>query len=114
MARNPNSEQTKSGKPRCYPVVLRTHVLRLLLAPGRKLSFTRRVALLSRRFGPSTRQIFRWLALYRKAGANELRDRMRSDLLTRRAPANITSITPGAAVRLPLDATTARAPRVPS
>jgi hypothetical protein len=103
-----------AGKPRHYPVEVRTRCLRALLSPNRTLSLSRRVRIWADRLGMSDRTIWRWLARYRAGGANELRDRLRGDLLTRRAPRNVTSITPGAPVRLPLDAPTSRATRVPS
>jgi transposase-like protein len=80
---------SSAGKPRRYPLVLRLRILQLLFAPGRKRSFTRRVALLSRRFGPSARQIFRWVKEVRAGGADGLRDHLRCDLLIRRAPSNL-------------------------
>jgi len=44
------------------------------------------VRLYAGRFLVSESTIWRWLALYRKGGANELRDRLRRDALSRRSP----------------------------
>ena len=78
---------------------------------SRKLSFSRRLILLARRYGVADRTLWRWVRRYRLGGVDGMRDHVRRDTLTRRAPANVASITPGAPVRLPLDAPTVRATR---
>jgi hypothetical protein len=116
MAGNANSKQKRAavGKPRRYPLALRLRLLRALFGGSLKLSFSRRLMLLSRRYLIADRTAWRWVRRYRAGGADGLRDHLRSDTLTRRAPANVASITPGAPVRLPLDVTKSRAPKVPS
>ncbi len=114
MAANSNSKHgdATAGKPRRrYPLARRLHILRLLFGRSRKLSFSRRLILLARRYGVADRTLWRWVRRYRLGGVDGMRDHVRRDTLTRRAPANVASITPGAPVRLPLDAPTVRATR---
>jgi transposase-like protein len=97
---------SETGKRRRrYPLWFRLQCLRALLAPQRppKSTFSRRVRLYAGRFNIAVSTIWRWLALYRKGGVDALRDHLRRDTLTRRAPANVASITSGAPVHLPLD-----------
>lgn len=90
-------------RPRRYSLALRLRFLRVLFGPNCKFSLTRRLILLSRRYTVSQRQAWRWVALYRKAGADGLRDHLRSDTLTRRSP-GVLSIDTGASAYLPIDA----------
>ena len=95
---------TRAAGKRRYSLAIRLRILRLLFAQGRKSSLSRRVRLWAYRLGMKhDRTIYRWLRRYRDGGANELRDKLRSDTLTRRAPSNVLSITPDSPVRLPLD-----------
>jgi transposase-like protein len=102
----------RASKRRRYPVALRLRMLRLLFGRSCEISLSRELILLSRRYELSARTLWRWVALYRKGGANALRDLLRGDTLTHRAPANVASNTPGVAVRLPLDATKSSTSRV--
>ena len=92
----------RAGKQRRYSLALRLRVLKLLFRRSRKFSFTRRLISLSRRYGIPARTFWRWVARHRAGGPNALRDLLRSDTLTRRAP-NVVSIDPDTPVRLPLD-----------
>lgn len=94
------SEPTPIRTPgkRRYPLALRLRVLRLLFGRNRKLSFSRRLTLLSRRYRIAARTVWRWVRRYRAGGADGLRDHVRRDTLTRRAPANVASISGAEAV----------------
>jgi hypothetical protein len=69
---------------------IRLRALRALLSPQRmpKSSFSRRLFLYARRFRIAPASIWRWLRLFREGGVDALRDHLRRDTLTRRAPAN--------------------------
>jgi transposase-like protein len=98
-------EEGSAGKRRQHSLHFRLRCLHALFRPQRqpKSSFSRRVILYARRFGISASSIWRWLALYRKGGADALRDHLRRDCLTRRVPGNVVPIDPDSPVRLPLD-----------
>jgi len=63
----------------------RVRCIRALLDESRTTPLSARVNTRARRFGYSSRTIWRWLARFRRGGANALRDSFRRDALTRRA-----------------------------
>jgi transposase-like protein len=110
---NATTPARAAGKRR-YPLEFRLRCLRALFSPQRppKSKFSRRVRLYSARFGVSAATVWRWIKCYREGGPNALRDKLRSDALTRRAPVNVISVTPGAPVRLPLETAESRPTRL--
>jgi hypothetical protein len=86
-----------------YSVALRLHILRLLFGRNRKVSLTRRLTLISRRYEIAERTIWRWIARRRTGGVNALRDSLRSDTLTRRTARNVLSISTAAPLSIQLD-----------
>ena len=87
MARSASKSQIGRGASRRagrFPVEVRIRCVRALLAFERKQPLSWRVNSRARRFGISTRSLWRWLARYRRGGPDALRDPFRRDLLTRR------------------------------